>query len=107
MLVLGLGNTAMGLVKLGDYRIKMDAAVAMGGESARKPAQGTASILDPSTDAQLLYESAFLKSEYYRVVLRGGLLLLALGSLLIGVGVVRKLLAHDRVQRESLTLHQS
>lgn len=97
----------MGITKLSDYGARMEAAVATGGESARKPAQGTASILDPSTDAQLLYESAFLKFEYYRVVLRGGLMLLALGSLLIGGVVVRKVLAWGRVRREPFALRQS
>lgn len=107
LFALGLGNAAMGVVKLRDYGARMEAAVASGGESARQAAQGTESILDPSTDAQLLYESALLKFEYYRVVLRGGLMLLALGSLLIGGAAVRKLLARDRVQHARLATGQS
>jgi len=107
LLALGLGNTAMGLFKLTDYSARMQAAVASGGESARKPAQGTVSILDPSTDAQLLYESAYLKFEYYHVVLRGGLMLLTLGSLLIGGAVIRKFIAWNRGQRGAFALPQS
>lgn len=107
LLALGLGNVALGMVKLNDYQVKMDAAVATGGESARTPTQGTATILDPSNDSQLLYELAYMKYEYYQVELRGGLMLIGVGSLLIGAAALRKLFARNALQSESFPLQQS
>ncbi|HYB97697.1 MAG TPA: hypothetical protein VEC57_01050 [Candidatus Limnocylindrales bacterium] len=91
LLALGIGNTLLGLSKLPEYRAKKHAAVAIAGDSARRMTQGTAAILDPATDAQLLFDSAFTKYEYYRVVLRGGIWLTALGLILIGGVTVRRI----------------
>ena len=91
LFVLGLGNTLLGLSKLPEYRAKKHAAVAIAGDSARQMTQGTAAILDPATDAQLLFDSAFTKHEYYRVVFRGGLWLTVLGALLIGAAGARRI----------------
>ena len=83
LVVLGLGNAITGWSKMDEYRDRKHAAVAAGGDSVRLPFAGTPSILDPSTDAQLLYESAAMKYEYYRVMLQGGLLFAGSGLLLL------------------------
>lgn len=89
LLALGIGNAAMGWSKLGDYHRKMTAATAAGGDTGDRSFRGTTSILDPSTDAQLLYENAAIKYEYYRVVSRGGVLFVLLGGLLLGAAALR------------------
>lgn len=86
---LGIVNTTMGWRKMDEYREKKLAAVAAGGESVKAPFAGTRSILAPSTDAQLLYEGAYLKYEYYRIVRRGGFWFLGIGSTLVLAGLVR------------------
>jgi len=91
LLALGIGNTVLGLTKLPEYRARKHAAVAIAGDSARRMTQGTAAILDPATDAQLLFDSAFTKYEYYRVVLRGGIWLTAMGLVLLGGVAVRRI----------------
>lgn len=80
LLTLGVANTLIGDAKMDDYRARKRAAVAAGGDSVKQPFSGTPSILDPSTDAQLLYESAYIKYEYYRIVRRGGHYFLGIGS---------------------------
>ena len=88
LVALGVANAVTGNSKMNEYRARKHAAIAAGGESVRLPFSGTPSILDPSTDAQLLYEGAEIKYEYYRVVRRGGRYFIALGSaLLIGSAV--------------------
>lgn len=72
-----------------DYRARKRAAIAAGGESVRLPFSGTPSILDPSTDAQLLYEGAAIKYEYYRIVRRGGFYMLGTGAAVLLVAAVR------------------
>jgi len=85
LVALGLANIAVGWVKMDEWRDRKHEAVAAGGEPARLPFSGTPSILDPSTDAQLLYESATIKYEYYKVVLRGGLCFVAAGAVILVV----------------------
>lgn len=94
LVVLGAGNVAIGNSKMHDYRQRKRAAVAVGGEAAKAPAEGTAGILDPATDAQLLYEAAAIKYEYYRVVRRGGLVFLGAGASLVAGALV-----HERRRR--------
>ena len=91
---LGAANTVVGWSKMDEYRKRKHAAIAAGGESVRRPFSGTPSILDPSTDAQLLYEGAAIKYEYYRIVRRGGFYFVGLGAALLVFVSVR-----DRVQR--------
>ncbi len=88
-LALGIANWIVGDAKMDEYRVRKRAAVAAGGESVKQPYWGTPSILDPSTDAQLLYESAAIKYEYYRVVRRGGHYLTAFGGAVLLFAAVR------------------
>lgn len=89
---LGAANTLVGWSKMDEYRHRKHAALAAGGESVRLPFSGTPSILDPSTDAQLLYESAAIKYEYYRIVRRGGFYFFGIGAaLLLGVAIRSRL----------------
>ena len=94
LIALGTGNAVLGWSKMHDYRQRKRAAVAVGGEAAKASAEGTAGILDPATDAQLLYEAAAIKYEYYRVVRRGGLVFLAVGTSLVAGALV-----HERRRR--------
>lgn len=88
LVVLGIANTVTGWTKMDEYRARKRAAVAAGGESVKLPFSGTPSILDPSTDAQLLYESAAIKYEYYRIVRRGGFYFTGFGAaVLVAAGV--------------------
>jgi hypothetical protein len=85
LVALGAGNAITGNSKMIEYRARKRAAIAAGGESVKLPFSGTPSILDPTTDAQLLYESAAIKYEYYRIVRRGGYYFLGFGvTLLVG-----------------------
>ena len=91
---LGIANTLAGWTKMDEYRARKHEAIAAGGESVRRPFSGTPSILDPSTDAQLLYEAAAIKYEYYRIVRRGGFYFMAIGTaILAGAGL------RDRLRR--------
>ena len=83
LVALGVANAVTGNSKMNEYRARKHAAIAAGGESVRLPFSGTASILDPSTDAQLLFESAAIKYEYYRIVRRGGYYFLGMGTALL------------------------
>lgn len=89
LLALGAGNTMAGWSKMDEYRARKRAAIAAGGESVRLPFSGTPSILDPSTDAQLLYEGAAIKYEYYRIVRRGGFYMLGTGAAVLLVAAAR------------------
>lgn len=92
LVALGAVNAITGDSKMDEYRARKRAAVTAGGESVRLPFSGTPSILDPSTDAQLLYESADIKYQYYRIVRRGGYYFLAIGAaLLIGTAIKSRL----------------
>jgi hypothetical protein len=88
LVALGAANALTGNSKMDEYRARKRAAVATGGEQVKLPFSGTPSILDPTTDAQLLYESAAIKYEYYRIVRRGGYYFLGIGTaLLIGAAI--------------------
>lgn len=89
LVALGAGNAITGNSKMNEYRQRKRAAIAAGGESVKLPFSGTPSILDPTTDAQLLYESAAIKYEYYRIVRRGGYYFLALGAALLVGSAIR------------------
>lgn len=101
-LALGIANWIVGDAKMDEYRVRKRAAVAAGGESVKQPYWGTPSILDPSTDAQLLYESAAIKYEYYRIVRRGGHYLTGLGGAILLLAAARSRLrgrgGHRRAQ---------
>ena len=92
LLILGAGNWAMGRAKLVQYQARMSEAVAIGGPAVRQPFRGTASILEDRTAAHETFAHARLKHEYYRVIHRGGLLLLILGGLLAGGALLRRVL---------------
>lgn len=92
LLVLGAGNWIMGADKMHHYARRQRQALARGGPTLRHPLEGTAAILDPHPQARQLYEDATAKYEYYRVVYRGGRLLVALGLLLTGGAIARRLL---------------
>jgi len=98
LVALGAANTMAGWTKMDEYRARKQAAVAAGGESVRLPFSGTTSILSPSTDAQLLYESASIKYQYYRIVRRGGFYFLGIGGALLVFSAVRSRM--DRRRRE-------
>jgi hypothetical protein len=89
LVALGTANAITGNEKMDEYRERKRAAVAAGGESVKLPFSGTPSILDPTTDAQLLYESAAIKYEYYRIVRRGGYYFLGIGTALIVGSAIR------------------
>ena len=95
-IALGIANATVGWVKMDEYRARKHEAIAAGGESVRLPFSGTPSILDPSTDAQLLYESATIKYEYYRVVRRGGFYFIAVGAAILFGARIRTVLARRR-----------
>ncbi|MFN2377048.1 MAG: hypothetical protein ABR538_10950 [Candidatus Binatia bacterium] len=99
LLALGVANTIAGNSKMNEYRARKQAAIAAGGESVKLPFSGTPSILDPSTDAQLLYESAAIKYEYYRTVRRGGHYFLGIGAALLLVAAIRSRLTQRRRAR--------
>ncbi len=86
---LGIANAAAGWTMMTEWRDRKHEAIAAGGESVRLPFSGTPSILDPSTDAQLLYESATTKYEYYRIVRRGGFYFIAIGTTLLTAAAIR------------------
>jgi len=97
LIALGAANAITGDVKMDEYRARKHAAIAAGGESVRLPFSGTPSILDPSTDAQLLYEGASIKYEYYRIVRRGGRYFIGIGAvLLIGAAIRSRLKRRNR-----------
>lgn len=89
LVALGTANAVAGWTKMDEYRRRKHAAVAAGGESVKLPFEGTTSILSPSTDAQLLYESASIKYQYYRIVRRGGFYFLGLGAGLLVFSAAR------------------
>jgi hypothetical protein len=89
LVALGAANAITGNSKMDEYRARKLEAVAAGGESVKLPFSGTPSILDPTTDAQLLYESAAIKYEYYRIVRRGGYYFLGLGTALLVFAAIR------------------
>jgi hypothetical protein len=89
LVALGAANALTGNSKMDEYRARKRAAVAAGGESVKLPFSGTPSILDPTTDAQLLYESAAIKYEYYRIVRRGGYYFLGIGGVLLVGAAIR------------------
>lgn len=89
LVALGVANTVAGWTKMDEYRERKHAAVAAGGESVKLPFTGTTSILSPSTDAQLLYESANIKYQYYRIVRRGGFYFVGIGTALLLFGAAR------------------
>lgn len=99
LVALGLANAAAGWTKMDEYRERKQAAVAAGGESVKLPFEGTTSILAPSTDAQLLYESANIKYQYYRIVRRGGFYFTGIGTALLLFSAVRSRM--DRRQRDA------
>ena len=102
---LGIANAAAGWTKMDEYRALKHQAIAVGGESVRLPFSGTPSILDPSTDAQLMYESAAIKYEYYRIVRRGGFYFLAIGTTILLGATLRN--ARRRRRKLGNTPHPS
>lgn len=96
---LGVANVVAGWEKMNEYRVRKHEAIAIGGESVKLPFAGTPSILDPSTDAQLLYEGANIKYKYYRTVRRGGFYFLGIGSALLLWATIRA--ARDRRRMRS------
>lgn len=90
LIALGGANAITGDTRMDEYRARKRAAITAGGESVRLPFSGTPSILDPSTDAQVLYESAAIKYEYYRVVRRGGYYFLGVGAALVLLSAVTR-----------------
>ncbi len=95
LLVLGTGNWIMGADKMHHYGRRQRQAVARGGPSVRTPIEGTAAILDPHPEARELYDDATAKYEYYRIVYRGGRLLVVLGVLLTAGAVIRRVLVPE------------
>ena len=90
LIVLGLGNWAMGDSRLRKYQEVMDHALAVEGEAVAKPFRGTLSILEGRGENHHSFAAARLKYDYYRVVHRGGILLLCLGLLMVaGAGLRR------------------
>ena len=96
LILLGIGNLAMGEAKLDQYDLDVREAVALGGPGVMRPYRGTASILEPASDAQLLYETALIKRDYYRVIRRGGRLLTTLGAVLVVGALLRQAVAPSR-----------
>ncbi len=89
--VLGLGNWIMGTDRAEKYEKRMRAAVAKVGPSARIPFSGTTTILEEYTAARELYAESLAKHEYYRIVHRGGALLMIVGFVLATGAIVRRL----------------
>jgi hypothetical protein len=102
LVALGAANAITGNSKMDEYRERKQAAVAAGGESVKLPFSGTPSILDPTTDAQLLYEGAAIKYEYYRIVRRGGFYFLGIGAALLIGSAIRSRIRH-RPRRDANT----
>jgi hypothetical protein len=98
LIALGAANSITGWTKMDEYRARKHAAIAAGGESVKLPFSGTPSILDPSTDAQLLYEGAAIKYEYYRIVRRGGFYFLGIGAALLSGAAIHGSLKRRREQ---------
>ncbi|HEY2774150.1 MAG TPA: hypothetical protein VGK20_08875 [Candidatus Binatia bacterium] len=98
LIALGIANAAAGWIKMDEYRDHKHEAVAAGGEPARLPFSGTPSILDPATDAQLLYELAAMKYDYYEVVRTGGFVFIAAGLAMLGALRVSRSLAARRTE---------
>ncbi len=95
LLVLGVGNWIMGADKVHHYARRQRQALARGGLSVTRPLEGTAAILDPHPQARQLYEDATAKYEYYRIVHRGGRLLVLLGVVLTAGAVIRRLIVPE------------
>lgn len=91
VVVLGLGNWLMGVAKTEKYSRRMEVAVAKAGPAARIPFSGTSTILEEYTAARELYAESLTKYEYYRILRRGGVLLMALGLFLSGGAIVRRI----------------
>ena len=102
LIALGIANAIVGWTKMTEFRQRKHAAVAAGGDSVRLPFSGTPSILDPSTDAQLLYESAAIKFEYYRIVLRGGFLFTGAGAVVLVVTTLRR--RRKRLRKDAIVV---
>ncbi|RMF22806.1 MAG: hypothetical protein D6760_06700 [Deltaproteobacteria bacterium] len=96
LLVLGAGNWIMGADKVHHYARRQRQALARGGPSVARPLVGTEAILDPHPQARQLYEDATAKYEYYRIVYRGGRLLVLLGVVLTAGAVIRRLIVPER-----------
>jgi len=96
LLVLGVGNWHMGSDKMRQYANRIAYARELGGPGVERPFRGTASILEPRTTANELYEDATAKHEYYRLVFRGGRLLCLLGGVLIASALLRRILVPAR-----------
>ena len=105
--ILGIGNVWVGTAKTSSYSDKMHRAVAIGGPSVAQTGTAEASILEPITDAHLRYESAAMKYEYYKLIRRGGVLLLLLGTTLAVAATVRKLVVPDDAMPPSAPLSAS
>lgn len=92
LLVLGTGNWIMGKDKMHHYARRQRQALVRGGPSVRAVLTPAEEILLGRTEARQRYQDATAKYEYYRVVYRGGRLLVALGALLtLGAGLRRLL----------------
>jgi len=89
--VLGVGNWAMGADRSERYERRMAGAVSRAGPSARIPFSGTSTILEEYTAAREVYAESLAKYEYYRVVHRGGVLLVVVGLVLATGAIVRRL----------------
>jgi len=90
LMLLGLGNWLMGMDRTEKYGRRMEVAVEKAGPAARIPFSGTSTILEEYTAARELYAESLVKYEYYRVVHRGGVLLLVLGVFLSAGAIVRR-----------------
>ncbi len=96
LLLLGSANWLMGRSKMKEYEAVLQNAIAIDGPSIAEPFRGTATILEPATDARFLYESASIKRDYYRVVKRGGRFLTVLGTILVLGAMLRRYLVPQR-----------
>lgn len=93
LICLGLGNHLMGLDKTQRYERRMRAAIARSGAEVTAPLRTTASLLEEYSTDRELYADSYDKHEYYRVLHRGGLLLMVIGCVLIAGAVARKIYA--------------
>jgi hypothetical protein len=89
LLLLGLGNWAMGVNKVAQYKARQKEAIRMGGGAVTEPFRGTASILHEQTEAQDLYEEAVARYRYYKLVRRGGRFFMIIGALLATGALLR------------------
>ncbi len=96
LLVLGIGNWQMGSSKQRQYADRIAYAREIGGPGLGRPFRDTSSILEPRTTAHEIYDDSTAKYEYYRVVYRGGRLLMGIGCVLIAGALVRRALAPVR-----------